>query len=517
MGVVGQRARVTAEGVTVPAGLTGAVDVLFDGRRIWSFDPVRDAGRGKGERLVRWPKALARRLDGTTPVTVRSHVDGQVLFSGEVAFGSSGRRIELVDDKGAPLTVDKSGKLAREFSGTSGDNLERVLDRVEDVLAFLRDRAGVPAYLCYGGLLGAVRTGHLIGHDSDVDLSYLSAFSHPADIVAESFRIERLFHRSGWETRRMSGNDFKVFAVLDDRSRVGIDVFGSYYVDGVYHLMADVRGELPESALLPLGSVQLEGRTIPAPNDPAALLQLTYGPSWQVPDPAFRFHSPPSTLRRMNGWMQGERVHLRPWENYHAGTSPDTGAEPSDFGRWVAGRLQPDAGVIDLGSGAGRDAVHLAAAGHRVTGFDYCGAALRAARRRARADTSAAVFEELNLYDTRRTLARSALLAHEGWVSGAMTRLLPNTLNHAGRANLWRLGRMVLRPGGRMYVEFVVPRRVDEATPGLPPTVLRPVTRDVIVAEVQASGGHVELDDVVTGRGLADERRTLCRMVVSWS
>jgi SAM-dependent methyltransferase len=173
--------------------------------------------------------------------------------------------------------------------------------------------------------------------------------------------------------------------------------------------------------------------------------------------------------------------------------------------------------VIDLGSGAGRDAVHLAAAGHRVTGFDYCGAALRAARRRARADTSAAVFEELNLYDTRRTLARSALLAHEGWVSGAMTRLLPNTLNHAGRANLWRLGRMVLRPGGRMYVEFVVPRRVDEATPGLPPTVLRPVTRDVIVAEVQASGGHVELDDVVTGRGLADERRTLCRMVVSWS
>ncbi len=47
-------------------------------------------------------------------------------------------------------------------------------------------------YLCYGALLGAMRTGRMIGHDSDVDLCYYSHQTTPVDIIRESYRIERI-------------------------------------------------------------------------------------------------------------------------------------------------------------------------------------------------------------------------------------------------------------------------------------------------------------------------------------
>ena len=43
----------------------------------------------------------------------------------------------------------------------------------------------MPAYLCYGALLGAMRDGHVIGHDCDTDLCYLSAHREPVDVIAD--------------------------------------------------------------------------------------------------------------------------------------------------------------------------------------------------------------------------------------------------------------------------------------------------------------------------------------------
>ena len=37
----------------------------------------------------------------------------------------------------------------------------------------------------YGCLLGAVRDGHMIGHDSDADVAYLCEYTHPFDIIRE--------------------------------------------------------------------------------------------------------------------------------------------------------------------------------------------------------------------------------------------------------------------------------------------------------------------------------------------
>ena len=61
--------RVDDEGVRARAGSEVVLDVLFDGRRIWSFWLMRDGEPSGGGYFVRWPSALRRFLHGTTPVS----------------------------------------------------------------------------------------------------------------------------------------------------------------------------------------------------------------------------------------------------------------------------------------------------------------------------------------------------------------------------------------------------------------------------------------------------------------
>jgi len=54
--------RVDGDGVHLRAGEDTVVDVLFDGRRIWSFWTLRDSVDG----VAPWPPQLRRFLDGST-------------------------------------------------------------------------------------------------------------------------------------------------------------------------------------------------------------------------------------------------------------------------------------------------------------------------------------------------------------------------------------------------------------------------------------------------------------------
>ena len=57
---------------------------------------------------------------------------------------------------------------------------------------------------------------------------------------------------------------------------------------------------------------------------------------------------------------------------------------PSPFATWVADRLEPRQHVLDVGCGNGRDSVHFAGQGHRVTALDGTILARRLTRRLAR-------------------------------------------------------------------------------------------------------------------------------------
>ena len=202
------------------------------------------------------------------------------------------------------------------------------------MIAALRE-VGIEAFLAYGTLLGAYRDGEVIGNDSDADLGYVSHQTHPVDVIRESFRIQRALIAHGYRITRYSALAFKVDVEEADGTIRGLDVFGGFLMDGNLHLMGEIREPFEESWIFPLGTTTLEGRTFPAPADPDRMLTATYGASWRVPDPAFNFEPPATTVRRLNGWFRGLRVGRARWDRIYSRVLKGM-PEPSPFVQWVA-------------------------------------------------------------------------------------------------------------------------------------------------------------------------------------
>jgi SAM-dependent methyltransferase len=511
------------EALFVPLSFSGTIDIEFDGHRVWSFNAARDGHvvpDRRGEDLVRvsWPEVLVPHLDGVSDVRLVDHASGEVLHTGHVRFGDSDRRVSVVDDDGNPLAVDKGGRLQRDFSHTEDSGREEIMDALEQVLRDLTEKCGLDAFLMYGCLLGAVRDGRMIGHDSDADVAFLSRYTHPFDVIRETTAAIRTMRSLGWKVVRMSGANFKVWVPLADGRRCGIDVFGSFHIGDSFYATASLRGRLDRSALVPTGTVTLEGRQITAPARPEEVLEFAYGAGWRVPDPAFHYDLAPANVQLMDAWFRSARRRLRFWQDFYK--SPDSArvpTEPSLFARWVDERLDRQSRVLDVGAGTGRDAAYLSARGHRVTAMEYTSLGMKHTARLRKELGVQVRTRTLNLEDLRSVLIIGARLAHRPNVRQVYARGLLDTLGDSGRNNFWRFASMVQRRGGETFVEFRTPRSRKEPKffGHHQRTYLDP---DTAVREIEAYGGQVVHREI--GRDLAPlgtENPQICRLVVRWS
>ncbi len=496
-----------------------ALVVSFDGRYVLATTPARD-GRPRGSGVqVPWPEVLRPHLRGTTRVGITDAVDGRVLLDQEVCFGgetATGERVAVVDARGNPLAVDKVGHLCRAFSETDTAVRSEILAGTQRALADLREGCGVTAYLNYGALLGAVRDGRMIAHDSDTDVCYLSRRQSPAEVILESYRVERVLRDRGWSLMRMSGGDIKLLLPLSDGRSCHIDVFVAFYVEGVFYQLGNRSGALPESVILPLGTVELHGHEFPAPAWPEAMLAFLYGPHWRTPDPSFRYADPPDGVRRLNGWLRGFRTDVGAWADFHQGRGAHgVTRRRSGFARWVRAQVPVGAPIADLGAGTGRDALWFASHGHDVVALDFSRPARRALARRARRHGVPLAVRALALGELRSVLVTGAELARDGRHLHA--RHLLGCLDAPARHNLWLLGRMVSRGGGRLFVEFSAldPGRglPDPAPAGL----VSRLDPDVVRREVKESGGVVEIEERGAGLDVVDGPDPyVVRMCISW-
>ena len=181
------------------------------------------------------------------------------------------------------------------------DAIDRVLDALREV--------GIEAFLAYGTLLGAVRDGRLIGHDSDADLGYVSRLHHPVDVIRESFRVQRALVDLGYRIVRYSALAFKVDVEEGDGVVRGLDVFGGFLMDGHLHLMGEIREPFREESDLPARHDHPGGprRSRPRPT-PTGSCAATYGPRGGCPTRRSTSRRPPRPVRRLNGWFRGLRV-----------------------------------------------------------------------------------------------------------------------------------------------------------------------------------------------------------------
>ena len=509
--------RVDAEGITARSGRELVLDVLFDGRRIWSLWLHRDGEERGDDTLVAWPKGLVRFLDGQAQVSVVVHSTGEVLYDRAHSFGTSTQPIDVVDRDGNPLATDKTGKLVKTFANRSSEHVAPLLDAASEVLEAL-GKAGIEPFLAYGTLLGAVREGRLLGHDSDADLGYVSRHTTPVDVMRESFRLQASLAEMGYETQRYSGAAFKVKVAEADGSIRGLDVFGGFLRDGMLYLMGEIRTPFREEWVFPLGTAVLEDRTFPVPADPARLLAATYGKNWRTPDPAFHFETPSSTHRRLNGWFRGIRVDRPLWDRvYRVRPTPDSW-DPSDLARDAFAAHGDHASYVDVGCGHGVDARWLGEQGAAAWGLDHVPEAYEAAAA-ASAEAGRTRYLYLNLLEMRSVLSTGALLARGPAPRIVLGRHLVDSLERAARLNLYRLADMVLREGGELHLEFLVRKGNDGYAAR---HHLRPRRPDRIAAELERAGATVRDRSIllasgpVSGRGADVVPSRICRMVVSW-
>lgn len=495
-------------GLTLSTPTEAVLDVYFDGRRIWSVTPKRDR-RGRPLAFIAWPPKMRKRLDGRSFVEVRRHSDDTVLESGSISFGSGKGRLDFTDSHGRLLTLNKWGTFTRTFETTPREVVEGYLDDVEAVLQALQDECGVPAFISYGTLLGAVRERKLVGHDVDVDLGYLSKYTHPVDVVRESLHIERVVRSHGWRVVRQNGGFLAAFMPQRDGSTRNLDIFTAFFVGDRLYQVHDIGTEARVADVLPLQRIPLEGRELPAPANPELFLEAAYGPGWRVPDPGFSFATPRENARRIHGWLGWLRRERDWWAERYTGLR-DRG--PSEFARWVA-EQQPAGRLIDVGCGRGDDTTYYLGQGLDVVGVDFVSGAVKAARNRAAGYGDRAQFAVCNLYSASEPVLLGAKLARGSGPTTVTARMLFEDLRADGRDAFWRLCRTVLRGGGRAFIETSNEPSKGNSAAG---SRFIPVKPEELIEEARERGGRLLAREEHPVAEEGQPARHMTRIVLEW-
>jgi len=504
--------RIDLDGLVLSSVRERLVDVSFDGRRIWSFWLHRDGVPRDDGFHVQWPKPLRPFLDGVTEVALTDPGSDSVLHAEVVRFGDRTDRIEVVNPAGRPLSLDKSLKLVETFGTRDAAQVEPLLDAIAEVLGALQ-KVGLDAFLAYGTALGAIRDGGLIGHDSDADLGYVSAHDHPVDVIRESFRIQRALTDMGYRVTRYSAIALKVHVLESDGLDRGLDVFGGFMREGRLYLMGEIAVPFRREWIYPLGTAALEGREFPVPADTDRFLTATYGPRWRVPDPAYKFTTPASTIELFNGWFRGMRTGRAGWHGYHKRTiqqSPSVSA----VAHQVAERHPDLATYVDIGCGRGADVAWFADRGVDAIGLDFQPFAFEAEAER-RTDDPRVTFQLFNLLELRHVLAVSAWVARTPGPRAVGCVHVVERLGPRGRLNMLRSARMMLAgTSGALHLQFLSERGRDGYARRT--GARKPLDPAVVIAEVVESGGRIV--DEVRERVSADpESSQVCRMIIDWN
>jgi SAM-dependent methyltransferase len=505
------------------------VDLLLGGRRIWSFR-VRatepDPSGAPHRRLLAWPRPLRPYLTGAGTIGLRPIDGGPDVLTAAARFGDGDQPLRFDDRHGIGLVINKFGRIGHALADYDPGMVQRLLDNVDRVRAALADHwPDLPVYVMSGTLLGPYRDGRIMPHDDDADLGYLSPHGHPADVVREAFRLGRILRAAGLEAIRASAGHVQVHFSHEGRPDAYVDLFTGFIDEqGWWQHTFAIRLQARRDQVVPTITIDVQGRPEPAPREPELMLEANYGPGWKVPDPSYRFDIPRSVQDRFWGWFSDYGMDRTMWEDFYRydieGARVPLGSAPSDYARWLAGRIPAGTRVLELGTGRGHDALWLAEQGFDVEALDYVRWPMRAAAAAAEEQGAAARFRVLNLYDLRRVITLGAEMAARRDPLVVYARGLLGNYWDIGRPILLRGLSMLLRSGGQAHLD--VPRTSLMPQPGTGVPMHRAVPVETLRAEMAPHGLRIdevhEADEVVehTPWETGDAPLPTTRMVVTW-
>ena len=261
-----------------------------------------------------WPKRLRRLLEGTADVRDRRAV---TTCCSRAPWCSAAARAgrSFVDPHGIPIFVDKWGLIQRPFSGRrEAGVVDALVDATREVLTVMREECGIEGWISFGTLLGAARDGGVIGHDSDIDLCFLSERETPAEMTAELWAIGRALRAAGISVAHRSASFLTVRIKAPD---------GGQRRPRHLHLLLrratcctrprrSGRGCRARRSCR-WSSCPSRGTCCPRRPTPTRCSRSPTAPDWRVPDPSFRHLPGPEITERFDGWFGSLMKWRRDW------------------------------------------------------------------------------------------------------------------------------------------------------------------------------------------------------------
>lgn len=429
------------------------LDVLFDGRRVWTFRPEKRRGFIDAE----WPPGLAERLQGSATVSIAPTGTDEPIATVEARFADDATPLDLADEEGREMVVNKWGEMTTQFDASGEELQSAIIALAKKIVDVLQDD-GHEVMITSGTLLGWVRTGRLLPTDDDADLALVvSDTSSPADIAITGMRVRRTLQERGFDVLLHSAVHLQVRLGgegIDGDSYC--DVFLGFFRGDVYCQPFHLRDMVPRSSLSPTVPVELDDTVLPAPPRPEDWLAACYGPDWATPDPGFVFDTPRATRERYENWFGSFNFGRDHWDRLaRFPRGPQRLSRVHVDAVAESARSSGAALVIDAGCGTGTATAEIAG-GHRVRAFDFSERAVRRARRLLGDE----VVSVLNLADGRDVLDAEIDVVASAPAVVSMHEVL-HVLPRETRANVYRLIRAAVRSGGAAVATF--PTVLDES------------------------------------------------------
>jgi hypothetical protein len=213
--------------------------------------------------------------------------------------------IGLANDNGTKLTkillqgcyVNKWGEIRRPFSSMSAACRAEYVQSLADIHNYFINTFGLPIFPHYGTLLGYARGGAFLPHDDDIDMSFLTNARSIEEVAEDFFEIADKLISDGHYVNIVAAGQMHV--KLADKNHAVIDIFSSWIDrDREFRTYFGVGGTLKYRGLaFEIGT--LEGVDLLIPSNFEEILSFTYGPTWRVPDPMFKWSIPPKLREQM--------------------------------------------------------------------------------------------------------------------------------------------------------------------------------------------------------------------------
>lgn len=342
------------------------------------------------------------------------------------------------------------GSKARSFAALSEDQRRVRMQNCADLMDDIKQNTGIDVYLSYGCLLGAVRSGKMISHDFDIDLGFHVEASTKKDVVKECRRLLRYLSKTCHRVIVESNGQFKAAKMFADNIYMTIEFFVSWAVEDEFFLYFGIPGAPIAGDMLPFGRIEIEGVSLPAPNNPELMVEAIYGPNWRTPDPNFKYDNIDW------GPFQGfsVRTNLIYWDDYYsAQIQNNVWAEyPSQFAAFCASEIDSGSKMLEFGCGNGRDSLFLSQIGHDVLACDYSQTAVDFVKAKSKKEELTLKFEVFNIYNVANVQKFENSYPAEFDV--IYSRFVMHAITLEGQDRFLRMAKLLLKPEGKVLLEF---------------------------------------------------------------